>query len=434
MKINKLLSFRISMCLCAALWVLATLIACGGDDETETCSDNIRNQDEVGIDCGGVCNACVAATCADNEQNGDEADVDCGGETCAPCITESCTDRAQNGQETGIDCGGPDCPACVAATCEDGVQNGNETGEDCGGDACDACPTCSDATQNGDETGVDCGGDCVACDTGAATCSDGILNGDESGIDCGGTCTTVCELAAGDNCSRGNDLCEGDNGEDVACTFAEEIDPGSADIGVCRERGCTENTDDCEAGARCVTVQEITGENAYTLTDNPNITSDATTLCIAAPAPDSLWQLNVDSVVVDSDFGGFETPDILVCFGPPDSHNNNLYWEDMHCVYDTDQYDAYSASAIGSVTYRYDELELLGVFVLDDDWVNGFSGFPRADVAADDEIANGAFDLRPGGDVREGKLHTLFGTGASFEEDYGLVSIQVSITPATTDL
>lgn len=79
-----------------------------------SCRDHIRNQDEDGIDCGGVC---------------------------APCeITPSCSDRIQNQDETGIDCGGS-CRQCkVAATCIDKIKNQDETGIDCGG-ACKACGT-----------------------------------------------------------------------------------------------------------------------------------------------------------------------------------------------------------------------------------------------------------------------------------------------------
>jgi hypothetical protein len=75
-------------------------------DTKETCSDGIQNQNEAGVDCGGVCNAC-----------------------------KTCTDNIMNQGETGIDCGGP----------------------------CDACPTCSDGAQNQGETAVDCGGPCTPC-------------------------------------------------------------------------------------------------------------------------------------------------------------------------------------------------------------------------------------------------------------------------------
>ncbi len=50
-------------------------------------------------------------TCSDDIQNGDEEGVDCGG-ICNPCITlPSCSDRIQNQNENGVDCGGP-CEPC----------------------------------------------------------------------------------------------------------------------------------------------------------------------------------------------------------------------------------------------------------------------------------------------------------------------------------
>ena len=70
-----------------------------------------------------------------------------------------CSDEIQNQDETGVDCGGS-CKACP--TCKDGIQNQDETGTDCGG-SCAPCATCKDEIQNQDETGIDCGGSCGAC-------------------------------------------------------------------------------------------------------------------------------------------------------------------------------------------------------------------------------------------------------------------------------
>jgi len=58
------------------------------------------------------------------------------------CVT--CSDNVQNGDENGIDCGGsnPNCPVCPS--CTDGIMNGDETGVDCGG-SCALCD-CTDAT------------------------------------------------------------------------------------------------------------------------------------------------------------------------------------------------------------------------------------------------------------------------------------------------
>ena len=58
-----------------------------------TCNDGIRNQDETGVDCGGVCPACAAPSCTDGIQNQDETDVDCGGvcPACDTCFTAGST-------------------------------------------------------------------------------------------------------------------------------------------------------------------------------------------------------------------------------------------------------------------------------------------------------------------------------------------------------
>ena len=58
-------------------------------------------------------------TCSDNIQNGNETGVDCGGPDCAPCqTTPTCDDNIQNGNETGVDCGGPDCAPCSTGSCD----------------------------------------------------------------------------------------------------------------------------------------------------------------------------------------------------------------------------------------------------------------------------------------------------------------------------
>lgn len=63
------------------------LLSCSGtsDNEKEAlCTDNIKNGNETGIDCGGDCTPC--ATCNDGIQNGNETSVDCGGPDCQPCL------------------------------------------------------------------------------------------------------------------------------------------------------------------------------------------------------------------------------------------------------------------------------------------------------------------------------------------------------------
>jgi len=129
----------------------------------ETCIDGIKNQDEKGVDCDGVCegywysNGCHKSpkpTCRDNIKNQGEDDVDCGGpcsnscpETEEPKIVLSCNDKIKNQNELGIDCGGicggywydNSCHPSRKSTCSDGIKNQDEKDIDCGGKCLNKC-------------------------------------------------------------------------------------------------------------------------------------------------------------------------------------------------------------------------------------------------------------------------------------------------------
>ena len=94
----------------------------------------------------------------------------------------TCTDDVQDGNETGVDCGGSCKTGCPA--CDDRVQNGSEDGVDCGGRECPDTCACFNGTQDPWEEGVDCGGPCAL----ACSCRNGKHDVDELGIDCGGAC------------------------------------------------------------------------------------------------------------------------------------------------------------------------------------------------------------------------------------------------------
>ncbi|MBF0387129.1 MAG: hypothetical protein HQL20_04650 [Candidatus Omnitrophica bacterium] len=98
---------------------------CDNNCSLNGCETNITQAANCGA-CGIVCTinqACVAT-----------------GATWACQDTATCTDNIQNGAETGVDCGGPSCSACVAGpTCSDLTRNGGEAGVDCGG-SCAPCP------------------------------------------------------------------------------------------------------------------------------------------------------------------------------------------------------------------------------------------------------------------------------------------------------
>ena len=95
--------------------IIAGLVAsCGrtGYDpiaQAATCDDNVHNQDETDIDCGGM--VCGACTHGNNCRAGD----DCTSGVCTTnvCAMPTCNDDVRNQDEMGIDCGGS-CPgACL---------------------------------------------------------------------------------------------------------------------------------------------------------------------------------------------------------------------------------------------------------------------------------------------------------------------------------
>ena len=86
-------------------------------------------------------------TCSDNIQNQDESDIDCGG-LCGPtCVAgENCNG---NGDCFSDDCQGGICQAGVG-TCDDGIVNQNESDVDCGGICGATCVVGESCNVNGD--------------------------------------------------------------------------------------------------------------------------------------------------------------------------------------------------------------------------------------------------------------------------------------------
>lgn len=167
-----------------------------------TSSDGKKNATETDVDCGGtdvatprchpgakcggstdcasgVCvgKVCMAGNPFDEVRNDDETDIDCGG-TRSPacgenkacliatdCFSNICTagtkkcaavhpnDGIKNGTETDVDCGGPAAPPCAA-------NLGCLVGSDCDSKFCTAlkCEPRKPGRKDGDETDIDCGG------------------------------------------------------------------------------------------------------------------------------------------------------------------------------------------------------------------------------------------------------------------------------------
>lgn len=187
----------------AVLFVVAlsglTLTGCLNDDNLigENCYDEILNNGEELVDCGGpICDPCDPCENGEYDPLLGEQWVDCGG-SCAPCDVNANGVLDEDAGEIGIDCGCDGCPACPEL-CGDGLLNGLEFQNnpnsipDCGGPDCEPCPTCDDALMNGDETGIDCGGSyCEPCAC-ECDCTNGVQDGFEQFIDCGGPSCPDC--------------------------------------------------------------------------------------------------------------------------------------------------------------------------------------------------------------------------------------------------
>ena len=155
-----MLRYRVTRCLVifSAFWLSGCRL--GFDDidpirATENCADNVQNQNESDVDCGGSCGACVDGA-------GCHVAEDCDSRVCTANICQApvCVDKVQNHNESDVDCGG------VCAGCKDGANC--NVADDCLSLVCTVAicqvPTCNDNVRNQDEIGIDCGGAiCNSC-------------------------------------------------------------------------------------------------------------------------------------------------------------------------------------------------------------------------------------------------------------------------------
>jgi hypothetical protein len=162
---------------------------CGGDGvcATASCRDGQKNQNETAADCGGPCPPCGAGQpCAGAADC--QSGVCAGGDACSSlepcCQPPSCSDGVRNGDEVALDCGASDpaCRRCAGEVCA--------RDEDCVSGSCvgERCSACGDGLQNGAESDVDCGEGCRVCEAGQACnvdadCASGAC---QDGSCCGG--------------------------------------------------------------------------------------------------------------------------------------------------------------------------------------------------------------------------------------------------------
>ncbi|MDD9953877.1 MAG: hypothetical protein OXR66_06090 [Candidatus Woesearchaeota archaeon] len=208
---------------------------------TDPCTNGVKDGNEVDIDCGGSCPACLSCT----------ADSDCAPNICENnvCVrppVDLCKNSVKDDGEEGVDCGGS-CPACIECAanieclsgvctvegsclpnpinhCENNVQDADEIGVDCGGSCAVCAPPeelCTNGVQDTEEDDVDCGGSCPACvectaniecASGVCTvagsclpdpsdhCVNGVLDGNEEHVDCGGFCLACVSCTSNDDC------------------------------------------------------------------------------------------------------------------------------------------------------------------------------------------------------------------------------------------
>lgn len=130
----------------------------------ETCTNLNKDNGETDLDCGGtecapcgvglhcafasdclskVCalpfpnapeKVCLLAICADNVKNNDETDIDCGGASCG--AGNKCPEMKHCAKATDCKSGVCQVGVCQKPSCNDGVMNGMETGIDCGAQTC----------------------------------------------------------------------------------------------------------------------------------------------------------------------------------------------------------------------------------------------------------------------------------------------------------
>jgi hypothetical protein len=226
------------------------------------CSDGILNQDETDVDCGGLsCPACpntfkcfynpdcfsnicsgavpssgiygtctAPPSCSDQIMNQDETDVDCGGTICSPCseglkcfYNSDCSNNICLGAvpSSGIygNCYLP------PAYCSNGIFDQDETDTDCGG-SCRKCPDNLGCFYNSDCVSNNCQGSVPASGIYGmckGSCSDNALDQDETDVDCGGT---ICLKCSDDKKCFYNFDCSGNN--------CEGAKPASGIYGICK--------------------------------------------------------------------------------------------------------------------------------------------------------------------------------------------------------
>ena len=212
-----------------------------------SCTNNIQDLGELGVDCGGVCDPCPCTANdtyesplnltiqLDNYAEESSWDIRTSGGTLLHSASYTVADRGQiktinnlivedgngisfNFYDTygdGICCGFGNGGFTIRDANNTTIYSGGQFTASTSAVFCIEDNTCENEIRDAGEQGIDCGGDCTPCiigctdnnahnydsnaqldDGSCLTCSDGLLNGDEELIDCGGSkcapCITGC--------------------------------------------------------------------------------------------------------------------------------------------------------------------------------------------------------------------------------------------------
>jgi hypothetical protein len=235
---------------------LLSASACSSVDAADeaSCTNAIKDGDEIGVDCGGSCTTlCTGAGCATGTEcaSGKCENGACGAKDGKPCGVGTKVPQCDNGQPCELD---KDCKSltCNGATCAltpdsppgpaDGKKNNGETDVDCGGASAPKCADGKTCAADADCTTGYCPADKKLCV--APRYDDGVKNGSETDVDCGGDvkATGFVKCAEGKVCAADTD-CNG------ACNYEKKC----VDVPSCKPH---HGGDTCGAGELLNTTEK----------------------------------------------------------------------------------------------------------------------------------------------------------------------------------
>ncbi len=338
-----------------------SMAACGeSNSSSETCTDGVKNQNETGIDCGGICSKCP-------DGQGCLVDSDCSSEnctagTCASSSAPSCSDNVQNQDETDIDCGGQKCPGCVEGkhcgtdtdcqqgqqlSCADGICTSQcvaDCSGKCGGvsdgcdGTCDTCPSgqwCDAQSCKVCNSDSHCGESCTdctsqdsnrACVNAVCGC---VLSSDckESEVCRNGTCLELIECSAPGECPEGN-WCDIDAGICVHCDSDNHCGQSCTDCtSQRRDKVCIDGVCACATNDHC--AQGESCQDGHCICTDGELTCEGNTVRICSGG---VWNDLIDCTVSGQVCIDSACQEGIICSTDDECMMFNMVCQDGHCA------------------------------------------------------------------------------------------------------